>query len=150
MNIFDLLFFVLCFSPEVFDKGKFQIEACNNFFDYCDSISDEEFDGNDAQNVSSNLMYMISEEKQLRYLETKNNYTTAEISSKDTLQSSHKITTMLDELLNDSGYDKQLRPGISGDPIEVTHFRIIFLFLIKNKNLFYIHIVFHFVNIFIG
>ena len=119
MNIFDLIIFVFCFSSEVFDKGKFQIEACNNFFDYCDSISDEELDRNDAQNVSSKMLYMISEEQQLHHLETKNNYTNAENSSKNALQTSHKITTMLDELLNDSGYDKQLRPGISGDPIEV-------------------------------
>ena len=48
----------MCFSAALFDKKKMQSEACNNFFDYCDSIGDDDFDHNDDLSFSSNILSM--------------------------------------------------------------------------------------------
>ena len=41
---------MMCLSSVVFDFEKIRIEACNNFFDYCDSISGDILDHTDVKN----------------------------------------------------------------------------------------------------
>ena len=63
---------------------------------------------------------MVLSSKKYLNLTSENRLKGIQKRSNDAVETSNKITSMLDELLNDSGYDKQLRPGLSGVPIEVT------------------------------
>ena len=120
LKIFKLLILVVCISSSMFGKNKLQSEACNDFFDYCDSISNNESSHNDVQNKSSNILSMVLASNRYLTLTSENGLKGRQTRSNDAVETSNKITSMLDELLNDSGYDKQLRPGLSGVPIEVT------------------------------
>ena len=120
LKLFKVLIWVVCISASMFGKNKFQSEACNNFFDYCDSISNNESSHNDVQKNASNILSMVLASNRYLNSTSENGLKGRQKRSNGAFETSNKITSMLDELLNDSGYDKQLRPGLSGVPIEVT------------------------------
>ena len=120
MKAFRKLILVLCLSSVVFNFETIRIEACNNFFDYCDSISGDVLDHNEVKNYSSNILSMILDSNRSQSLKANTGHKRSQ--NKDQIETSSKITTMLDELLNDSGYDKRLRPGLNGVPIEVMYY----------------------------
>ena len=124
LKAFKMWILIICFTAVLLDKKKIQSEACNNFFDYCDSIGNDDF-SHDNLNFSSNILSMATESNMSLTLNREDRYKRSQNRTSDALETSNKITSMLDELLNDSGYDKQLRPGLSGNPIEVSRARFV-------------------------
>ena len=84
--------------------------ACNKYTDFCDDINENTFVKNSMESVNVTKVYEeLDKNRQHDYV------TDLLDRSLRTLQ----ITTILDKLLFDSGYDRQIRPQIEGPPLEV-------------------------------
>ena len=121
MNESKIMMFIVLFSTRSFDNTHVAIEACNNFFDYCDSLGEDTENLNEEEDISldssSPLSSVVNNYQNQQNLKAKKREKRAY--TLKAFKSSTQITTMLDKLLRDSRYDKQIRPEISGTPIEV-------------------------------
>ena len=95
--------------------------ACNTYTDFCDGINENTFIKNSIENVNvTNVYEDLDETRQVDYV---NDLLDRSVRSFKPYRSekalSLQITTILDELLFDSGYDRQIRPQIEGPPLEV-------------------------------
>ncbi len=124
MNAPKIMIFIVLFSARSFENTRVAIEACNNFFDYCDSLGEETEDLKKERRIpldsSSPLSSVLNNDQMQKII--KSNKRKKRAYSRKAYKSSTQITTILDKLLRDSRYDKQIRPEISGTPIEVILF----------------------------
>ena len=97
--------------------------ACNTYSDFCDNLKENAFYNIDRVNGKNNN----KSSKQFNQYE--NIYNSTDNGLKRAIRSfkpyrsekelSLEITTILDELLFESGYDSQIRPHLEGPPLEV-------------------------------
>ena len=108
------------------DLGKTNVLACNTFGDYCDSLDEHPIDTSSATTSDATEIlpedtpyfvnhYNDSEDKEIGNDRTKR----ASSSTKNEEMTSSQVTTILDRLLFESGYDRQIRPQINGPPVHV-------------------------------
>ena len=98
------------------------VSACNGFTDFCDEFDEVPADIKSGKAVPNKLS--VEAVKLVRH-----NHSTAtgidnrKKRSPSTLHTEEKmhsqVTTILDKLLFDSGYDNQIRPQINGPPVQV-------------------------------
>ena len=114
-----LLSFLGGLTPKL---GNFVL-ACNTFSDYCDVFDESE----NAQTAMSNFSLELNP---LKFPNHENN-TGFEMKSRQkrfqdpflkAKETSNRVSTLLDKLLINSGYDKKMRPEIEGRPIQVPLF----------------------------
>ena len=96
--------------------------ACNTYTDFCDGISENKFIKNNVENFNVTKVHKnLDKSLQMDYV---NDLLDRSVRSFKPYRSekalSLQITTILDELLFDSGYDRQIRPQIDGPPLEVS------------------------------
>ena len=85
--------------------------ACNTYTDFCDDVINENtFVNNSIESVNVTKVYEDFDKNR------QHDYVTDAL---DRSLRSLQITTILDKLLFDSGYDRQIRPQIDGPPLEV-------------------------------
>ena len=84
--------------------------ACNTYTDFCDDINENTFVKNSMESVNVTKVYEELDKNR------QHDYVTDLL---DRSLRTLKITTILDKLLFDSGYDRQIRPQIEGPPLEV-------------------------------
>ena len=84
--------------------------ACNTYTDLCDDINENTFVKNSMESVNVTKVYEELDKNR------QHDYVTDLL---DRSLRTLKITTILDKLLFDSGYDRQIRPQIEGPPLEV-------------------------------
>ena len=108
------------------DLGKTIVLACNTFGDYCDSLDEHPIDTSSATTrdalkiLPEDTPYFVnhyndSEDKEIVNARNKR----ALSSTKNEEMTSSQVTTILDRLLFESGYDRQIRPQINGPPVHV-------------------------------
>ena len=119
----DIIKLFILLSGLFRDKTSVLVEGCNKFNDYCDDFNEE------LNDLNTNKVLQL---KPLSNLPDVNNYnktTTIEPNHRqkrshfilrDAEKTSKQVTTILDNLLFSSGYDKQIRPQINGPPVQVT------------------------------
>ena len=84
--------------------------ACNTYTDFCDDIIENAFVKKSIESVNATKVYEdLDKNRQDAYV----------TDLLDRSLRSLQITTILDKLLFDSGYDRQIRPQIEGPPLEV-------------------------------
>ena len=116
-----IMIFIVLFSARPFENTLVAIEACNYFFDYCDFLGEDTEELKEEGYISldsSSLLSSVLKNYQNQQIIKNNKRNKREYTIK-AYKSSTQITTMLDKLLRDSRYDKQIRPEIIGTPIEV-------------------------------
>ena len=93
--------------------------ACNSYSDFCD---------NSVENSFVNIGRMNNTDVDMDNQEKENSDYVDDILNRairsfkpyrSEKELSLQITTMIDELLYDSGYDRQIRPQLDGPPLEV-------------------------------
>ena len=113
---------ILIFIGIIIEYNIILTLCCNSFSDYCDNFEEDYV----ATNREDDL-YLQSKPRFSNFHEF-DNTTTRESESRakrstdftqDPVKISEHVSRILDELLVNSGYDKQLRPQISGKPIQV-------------------------------
>ena len=121
MTSSKIIIFIILFSVRSFENTRVAIEACNYFFDYCDFLGEDTEDIKEERDIPLASSYPLSSvSKNYSTQQTiKANKRNKRAYTIKAYKSSTQITTMLDKLLRDSRYDKQIRPEISGTPIEV-------------------------------
>ena len=101
------------------------VAACNDYRDFCDDSEETLLSdigrGTNATNdkhvfQKTNLNGNVSKQHDS---DTLNRETRSFKPYRSEKELSLQITTILDELLFDSGYDRQIRPQIEGPPLEV-------------------------------
>ena len=95
--------------------------ACNSYMDFCDGIKDNTFVENSRESVNmTNVYENVDESDRNDYVEEILNWAVRSFKPYRSEKAlSLQITTILDELLFESGYDRQIRPQIEGPPLEV-------------------------------
>ena len=108
-------------------SGRGQIsEACNSFSDYCDIFDESEnfqasLDSSNSKWKSNQLInYTVVSYNRVRHDFRQKRSGDPFLEAKKT---SNRVSTLLDELLVDSGYDKKMRPEVEGKPIQVSEFK---------------------------
>lgn len=97
--------------------------ACNSFSDYCD-VFDE------SENLQASMRNFTLEFNTQKFPNNENNTGFSMKSRQKRFQdpllkareTSNRVSTLLDETLVDSGYDKKMRPEVKGRPIQVPLF----------------------------
>ena len=113
------------FIGELFPGTKFFVKACNSFSDYCDMFDETENlpTSLDNSNMKINPLQPFDYEE-LENRSIKSGYLRLKRSKNDNFwtaqQTSNRVSSLLDELLINSGYDKKMRPEVDGSPIQVT------------------------------
>ena len=108
------------------DLGKTNVMACNTFGDYCDSLDEYPIETISATTSDATKIppedtpyfvnhYNDSEDKEI----VNDRIKRALSSTKNEEMTSSQVTTILDRLLFESGYDRQIRPQINGPPVHV-------------------------------
>ena len=100
------------------------VKACNSFSDYCDTFDEAENLPTSLNNSKTkyNPLLQVNHEKlenpsiKSDYLRHKRSYNDTFLTAKKT---SNRVSSLLDELLVNSGYDKKMRPEVDGSPIQV-------------------------------
>ena len=111
------------------DLGKTNVIACNTFGDYCDSLDEHPIDTSSATTsdateiLPEDTPYFVNHYNDSGDKEIVNDRNKRAISStKNEEMTSSQVTTILDRLLFESGYDRQIRPQINGPPVHVILF----------------------------
>ena len=108
------------------DLGNTNVLACNNFGDYCDSLDEHPIEiSSAAKSDATEILpednpYFVNHHNDSEDQETVNDRSKRALSStKNEEMTSSQVTTILDRLLFESGYDRQIRPQINGPPVHV-------------------------------
>ena len=119
----NLAFILLPFFGDLIPKLGIFVFACNSFSDYCDVFDESE----NVQTAMSNfsfefhaLKFPYHENNTGLYMKSRQKrYQDPFLKAKEI---SNRVSTLLDELLVNSGYDKKMRPEVEGKPIQVPLF----------------------------
>ena len=122
MNKFSFLVAIVIWHIQLNQDTQNFVSACNIFNDFCDDL-DENPDDIGTENLWSNkapinISVLIPPHEKVPEKPPKRNPSPISIQRKGKLMSS-QVTTILDKLLFESGYDRQIRPQIHGDPVHV-------------------------------
>ena len=110
--------------------------ACNSYADFCDNVQqnyslskDDNPDNDTRVNITTlSLLNVINNENGLaQYIHGDAHNRVIRSSFKpyrSEKELSLQITTVLDKLLFESGYDRQIRPQLEGPPLEVKEFML--------------------------
>ena len=112
---------LLLFSGELCNRRNLFIAACNNFNDYCDDFNEEQdavYNSEDLE-VDPLLNAYANTNNYPANMEPDNRNKQSDITVPKEDKTSRQITTILDKLLFQSGYDRQIRPQIQSSPVEV-------------------------------
>ena len=118
-----LALIVLSFLGELIPEQGIFVLGCNSFSDYCDVFDEIET----VQTAISNISFEFNA-LEFPYYE---NNTGFDMKSRQkrfqdpflkAKETSNRVSTLLDELLVNSGYDKKMRPEVEGKPIQVPLF----------------------------
>ena len=108
------------------DLGKTNVLACNTYGDYCDSLDEHPIDTSSATTsdaleiLPEDTPYFVNHYNDSEDKEIVNDRSKRALSStKNEEMTSSQVTTILDRLLFESGYDRQIRPQINGPPVHV-------------------------------
>ena len=108
------------------DVGKTSVIACNTFGDYCDSLDEHPIDTISATESDSTEIlpedtpYFVNHYNDSKDKDNVNERNKRALSStKNEKKTSSHVTTILDRLLFESGYDRRIRPQINGPPVHV-------------------------------
>ena len=98
------------------------VSACNIFNDFCDDL-DEDPDDIKTENQWTNkppinISVLIPPHEKNQEQNHGSKRSPFSIQTEGKMMSS-QVTTILDKLLFESGYDRQIRPKINGDPVQV-------------------------------
>ena len=124
-DIYQLSFIIVLLIGGLISGRGMISEACNNFSDYCDIFDENEnfqasLDSSNLKRKSSQLInYTLVHDNRFRFDFRQKRSDDPFLEPKKT---SNRVSTLLDELLVDSGYDKKMRPEVEGKPIEVPLF----------------------------
>ena len=128
---------IFCAWNVIFHISTSQISltlACNSYADFCDnvtqnySLNKEDNSDNDAGiNITSVSLVNVNNDKNgfAQYIHGGTHNRVIRSSFKpyrSEKELSLQITTVLDKLLFESGYDRQIRPQLEGPPLEVQKF----------------------------
>ena len=122
MNKFSFLVALVIWHIQLNQDTQNFVSACNIFNDFCDDL-DENPDDIGTENLWSNkapinISVLIPPHEKVPEKPPERNPSPISIQRKGKLMSS-QVTTILDKLLFESGYDRQIRPQIHGDPVHV-------------------------------
>ena len=93
--------------------------ACNTYSDFCDNSFDNSFVNVERMNKTNEYE---SEDEKTDYVDDILNRAIRSFKPyRSEKELSLQITTILDELLFESGYDRQIRPQLEGPPLEVSN-----------------------------
>ena len=97
--------------------------ACNSYMDFCDGIDENILVKNNSEIVNATpLMEDLEIIRQNQYVDDILERSVRSFKPYRNGEAlSLQITTILDELLFESGYDRQIRPQIEGPPLEVKY-----------------------------
>ena len=100
--------------------------ACNSYMDFCDGIKDNTFVDDSIESVNMTSVYdNVGKSNKNDYVEDILNRAVRSFKPYRSEKAlSLQITTILDELLFESGYDRQIRPQIEGPPLEVLYYKL--------------------------
>ena len=120
-------FILVLIYPEQFNNCKNIVAvACNTFNDFCDAFDEnmEDLKENPNKELEIQQTSFISADVKLHNYSGLDRTVDRDKRSSKTVpveerQISKKITTILDKLLFDSGYDRQISPRVKGTPLEV-------------------------------
>ena len=108
------------------DLGNTNVIACNTYGDYCDSLDEHPIDTTSATTsdateiLPEDTPYFVNHFNDSEDKEIGNDRSKRALSStKNEEMTSSQVTTILDRLLFESGYDRQIRPQINGPPVHV-------------------------------
>ena len=114
---------ILLFIGMVIEYQVIQTLCCNSFSDYCDNFEEDYVNSNGEDDLYLQTKPRFSNNQEFDNTSTRDSDRRTK-RSPDSIQDPEKISqhvsTILDGLLVNSGYDKQLRPQISGKAIQVT------------------------------
>ena len=117
---FVIFFIYLC--DQLGQNKTNLVLACNIFNDFCDEL-DEEPDDIKAEKIMSNnppaKVLKLVQHNHSNGIENDSRIKRSPISLKSEENMHSQVTTILDKLLFDSGYDRQIRPQINGPPVQV-------------------------------
>ena len=95
--------------------------ACNSYSDFCDNSVENSSVNIGRMNNTDVDMNNQDEEENSDYVDNILNRAIRSFKPyKSEKELSLQITTMIDELLYESGYDRQIRPQLDGPPLEVS------------------------------
>ena len=122
MNKFSFLVILVIWHTQLNQDTQYFVCACNIFNDFCDDL-DENPDDIGTENQWSNkapinISVLIPPHEKVPEKPPKRNPSPFSIQRKGKMMLS-QVTTILDKLLFESGYDRQIRPQIHGDPVQV-------------------------------
>ena len=122
MNKFSFLVALVIWHIQLNQDTQNFVSACNIFNDFCDNL-DENPDDIGTENLWSNkapinISVLIPPHEKVPEPPPERNPSPISIQRKGKLMSS-QVTTILDKMLFESGYDRQIRPQIHGDPVHV-------------------------------
>ena len=122
MNKFSFLVALVIWHIQLNQDTQNFVSACNIFNDFCDDL-DENPDDIGTENLWSNtapinISVLIPPHEKVPEKPPERNPSPISIQRQGKLMSS-QVTTILDKLLFESGYDRQIRPQIHGDPVHV-------------------------------
>ena len=93
--------------------------GCNTYSDFCDTSEEYLVVKNDRVNITRVVYVDNHEQNRSEYLDDILNRAVRSFKPyRSEKELSLQITTILDDLLFDSGYDRQIRPQIEGPPLE--------------------------------
>ena len=94
--------------------------------DFCDGIKDNTFVDDSIESVNMTSVYdNVGKSNKNDYVEDILNRAVRSFKPYRSEKAlSLQITTILDELLFESGYDRQIRPQIEGPPLEVLYYKL--------------------------
>ena len=96
--------------------------ACNSYSDFCDNSVENSSVNIGRMNNTDVDMNNQEEEENSDYVDNILNRAIRSFKPyKSEKELSLQITTMIDELLYESGYDRQIRPQLDGPPLEVIY-----------------------------
>ena len=121
--ILNCSIFIGPFIGELFSGSNIFVKACNSFSDYCDMFDETDNlpTSLDYSKMTINPLQTVTYEK-LENRSIKSEYLRLKRSNNDTKaqKTSNRVSSLLDELLINSGYDKKMRPEVDGSPVQVT------------------------------
>ena len=99
------------------------VSACNSFNDFCDGIDEEPDDIKSATSLHDNQLpntvgWSHHNYSRMEEMNNRSKRSPPSIHGNEEKTSS-QVTTILDQLLFHSGYDRQIRPQINGPPVQV-------------------------------
>ena len=122
MNNYSILIALFICHTQLNQDTQIFVSACNNFNDFCDDI-DEDPDDIKTENqwtnkAPVNISVLIPPHEKIPEKPPERNPPPFSMQREGKMMSS-QVTTILDKLLFESGYDRQIRPQIHGDPVQV-------------------------------